>query len=50
VRYTPDGKEKGFYAVQADFDMTRAILQVYKDKLYFMVPSRKEVKIFRADY
>jgi hypothetical protein len=50
VRYTPDGKEKGFYTVQADFDMARAILQVYKNNLYFMVPSRKEVKIYRADY
>ena len=50
VRYSTEGIEKGFYTVQGDFDVTKAIVQIFRNKLYFMVWGRKEIKIYKADY
>ncbi len=48
VRYSFEGKETGFYALEIDADMTRALMQVRDGQLYIMVPGRKSFKIYAA--
>lgn len=46
--FSADGKPKGEFTVNADFDMLKVIIKLHKDKIYFMVPGRRSVKIYSA--
>lgn len=48
VRYTPAGKEIGFYTLESDMDIRKARIKVFNKKLYFMVPQRKAFNVFTA--
>ncbi|MFC2157945.1 hypothetical protein ACFLT9_08930 [Acidobacteriota bacterium] len=43
---SPDGREKGFVRVAADFDAVDAIIRIEGDRLYFMVVENKILKIY----
>lgn len=46
VRFSSKGKEKYFYKVEAEFDIPGSLIQVFKGKIYFMVPGRRAFKIY----
>ncbi len=46
--FSINGKLKSFYAVNADFDMTRIKLQIFADGIYYIVPNRNSVKIYTS--
>jgi hypothetical protein len=51
LRYSAQGSLKGFYTVDADFDVTEAdhIVRIHKNRMYFLVKGRKSLKIYAAD-
>jgi hypothetical protein len=51
LRYSAQGSLKGFYTIDADFDVTEAdqIVRIYKNRMYFLVKGRKSLKIYAAD-
>jgi hypothetical protein len=48
--YSPEGELKAHYGVRADFDMTRVKTQIHADGIYYVVPGRNSVKIFKSVY
>jgi len=50
VRYTAEGKEKGFYSVNSDLDITQARMQIFQDKLYILSAKRKQFTVYSAKY
>jgi hypothetical protein len=46
LRLSSAGRERGFYTVEADFDVLSARLAVAGERLYFMVPGREETAIY----
>ena len=51
LRYSAQGRLKGFYTVDAEFDVTEAdqIVHIHKNRMYFLVKGRKSLKIYAAD-
>ena len=51
LRYSENGSLKGFYTVDADFDITEAdqIVRIHKNRMYFLVKGRKALKVYAAD-
>ncbi len=51
LRYSAQGSLKGFYTVDAEFDVTEAdlIVRIHKNRMYFLVKGRKSLKIYAAD-
>ena len=51
LRYSAQGNLKGFYMVEADFDITDAdhILRIHNNRMYFLVKGRKSLKIYTAE-
>ena len=48
-RLSATGEEKGFYTVDADFDLLSARLTTANGLLYVMVPSRAETAIYTVE-
>ena len=46
--FSKDGKLKSFYAVNADFDMTRIQVQMFENAIYYIVTGRNSVKIYSS--
>jgi hypothetical protein len=46
LRLSETGREAGFYAVAADFDLLSARLTTANGRLYFMVPSSAETALY----
>jgi hypothetical protein len=36
LRYAKDGKAKGFFPVKADFDIGRAVVRIFGNRMYFI--------------
>jgi hypothetical protein len=51
LRYSAQGNLKGFYTVDADFDITQTdlIVRIHKNRMYFLVKGRKSLKIYATD-
>lgn len=51
LRYSAQGSLKGFYTLDADFDITEAdqIVRIHDNRMYFLVKGRKSLKIYTAD-
>jgi hypothetical protein len=51
LRYSAQGSLKGFYPVDAEFDVTEAdqIVRIHNNRMYFLVKGRKSLKIYVAD-
>jgi len=49
LRLSSSGNERGFYSVEADFDVLSARLAVADRRLYFMVPGREETAIYSVE-
>jgi len=48
LRLGNSGKEKGFYSVDAEFDLLSARVEAANDLLYFMLGGRDETRIYTA--
>jgi SAM-dependent methyltransferase len=50
LRYTAQGREKAFYALEAGFDVgdEDVVIREYRGDIWFMVPARGEVAVYRA--
>jgi len=48
LRVSPTGEERGFYAVEAEFDLLSARLIAAHGDLYFMLPGREGTSVYRA--
>jgi hypothetical protein len=50
LRYSAQGNLKGFYTVEADFDITDGdhIIRIHNNRMYFLVKGRKSMKIYAA--
>jgi hypothetical protein len=46
--FSPEGTLKKYYAVNADFDMTRVKVQMFDKALYYVVTGRKSVRIYSS--
>jgi hypothetical protein len=46
--FSSDGKLKAHYAVNADFDMTRARVHMYDNAIFYFVPGRNSLKIYSS--
>ncbi|MGB2908117.1 MAG: 6-bladed beta-propeller [Candidatus Aminicenantaceae bacterium] len=46
--FSSEGKLKNYYAVNADFDMTRVKVQMFDKALYYVVTGRSSVKIYSS--
>jgi len=51
LRYSAQGSLKGFYTVDADFDITDAdhIVRIHNNRMYFLAKGRKSLKIYTAE-
>jgi hypothetical protein len=51
LRYSPEGSPRGFYTVEADFDITKEdhTIRIFNNRMYFLVKGRKSLKIYAAD-
>ena len=49
LRLSASGREKGFYTVEASFDLLSARLAVSDGRLYFLVPGREETAIYSVE-
>ena len=48
--FSPEGKLKGHYSVNAGFEMTRARIHMFGNAIYFFVPGRNSVKIHASPF
>ena len=48
LRLSPQGRETGFFTVEADFDLLSTRITEANGRLYFLVGSREETMIFHA--
>ena len=51
LRYSPEGNPRGFYTVEADFDITEGdhIIRIFNNRMYFLDKGQKSMKIYAAD-
>ena len=49
LRYSSRGQEKGFYSVNSDFDMTKAIVRIFHNQIYFLIGERGSAQVYMAE-
>ena len=50
LHYSKAGKFEAFYEVEADFDMTNAVVRLFNDQFYFVVNEKERVKVYSASF
>ena len=48
LRYSAAGEEKGFYTVTCDFDILKARIRIFHNKMYFLSSSRGAAQVYTA--
>jgi len=49
LRFSEQGGLKGFYPVEAEFDLMRAVVRIFDKRIYFLAPQRGAFQLFAVD-
>ena len=49
LRFSEQGKLKGFHPVEAEFDMMEAVVKIFDNRIYFLAPQRGAFQLYTAE-